>query len=96
MALSSKLKEDKLVVLDELDLERIKTKDFLEVMDALDTQNALIITEKLNEHLVLSARNVPGVKVLKVEGMNVYDILRHKNVVLLESSLKSIEGRLLG
>jgi len=96
MALSSKLKEDNLVVLDELDLERIKTKDFLKVMDALDTQNALIITEKLNEHLLLSARNVPGIKVLKVEGMNVYDILKHKNVVLLESSLKSIEGRLLG
>jgi large subunit ribosomal protein L4 len=95
MALSSKLKDDSLVVLDELDLERIKTKDFLEVMEALKTLNALIITEKTNEHLVLSARNVPGIKVLKVEGMNVYDILKHKNVVLLESSLKSIEGRLL-
>jgi len=45
---------------------------------------------------VLSARNVPSIKVLKVEGMNVYDILKHKNVVLLESSLKSIEGRLVG
>ena len=96
MALSSKLKEENLVVLDELDLERIKTKDFLEVIDALNTQNVLIITEKTNEHLVLSARNVPGTKVLKVEGMNVYDILKYKNVVLLESSLKSIEGRLLG
>jgi large subunit ribosomal protein L4 len=94
--LSSKLKEDSLVVLDELDLDRIKTKDFLEIMDALSTQNALIITEKTNEHLVLSARNVPGIKVLKVEGMNVYDILKYKNVVLLESSLKSIEGRLVG
>ena len=65
-------------------------------MEALNTLNALIVTEKTNEHLVLSSRNVPGIKVLKVEGMNVYDILKHKNVVLLESSLKSIEGRLLG
>ena len=96
MALSSKLKEDNLVVLDELDLDRIKTKEFLEVMEALNTLNALIVTEKTNEHLVLSSRNVPDIKVLKVEGMNVYDILKHKNVVLLESSLKSIEGRLLG
>jgi len=96
MALSSKLKEDNLVVLDELDLDRIKTKEFLEVMEALNILNALIVTEKTNEHLVLSSRNVPGIKVLKVEGMNVYDILKHKNVVLLESSLKSIEGRLLG
>ena len=87
MALSSKLKEDNLVVLDELDLDRIKTKEFLEVMEALNTLNALIVTEKTNEHLVLSSRNVPGIKVLKVEGMNVYDILKHKIVVLLESSL---------
>ena len=96
MALSSKLKEDNLVVLDELDLDRIKTKEFLEVMEALNTLNALIVTEKTNEHLVLSSRNVPGIKVLKVEGMNVYDILKYENVVLLESSIKSIEGRLLG
>ena len=55
----------------------------------------MIITEKKNENLELSSRNVPGVKVLRVEGMNVYDILKYKNVVLLESSIKSIEGRLL-
>ena len=95
MALSSKLKEDKLLVLDELDLERIKTKDILEVMDALDTQNALIIIEKTNENLVLSARNVPGINVLKVEGMNVYDILKYKKLVLIEASVNTIEGRLL-
>jgi large subunit ribosomal protein L4 len=96
MALSSKLKEEKLLVLNEFELDKIKTKEFFKVMNALNTKNALIITEKKNETLELSARNVPNIKVLRVEGLNVYDILKYENVVLLESSIKSIEGRLLG
>jgi large subunit ribosomal protein L4 len=95
MALSTKLKEDNLIVIDEFDFDTIKTKEFSAVMDVLNIKNALIITEKKNENLELSSRNVPGVKVLRVEGMNVYDILKYENVVLLESSIKSIEGRLL-
>ena len=96
MALSSKLQDEKLVVLDEFELDEIKTREFVKVMSALDIKNALIITDKKNENLELSARNVPQIKVLRVEGLNVYDILKYKNVVLLESSIKSIEGRLLG
>jgi large subunit ribosomal protein L4 len=96
MALSSKLKQENLVVLDEFGLDTIKTREFVKVMNALNTKNALIITEKKNETLELSARNVPDIKVLRVEGLNVYDILRYENVVLLEASIKSIEGRLLG
>lgn len=96
MALSSKLKQENLVVLDEFGLDTIKTREFVKVMNALNTKNALIITEKKNETLELSARNVPNIKVLRVEGLNVYDILKYENVVLLESSIKSIEGRLLG
>lgn len=96
MALSSKLKEENLVVLDEFELDTIKTKEFVKVMNALNTKNALIITEKKDETLELSARNVPDIKVLRVEGLNVYDILKYENLVLLESSIKRIEGRLLG
>ncbi len=96
MALSSKLKQENLVVLDEFGLDTIKTKEFVKVMNALNTKNALIITEKKDDTLELSARNVPDIKVLRVEGLNVYDILKYENVVLLESSIKSIEGRLLG
>lgn len=95
MALSSKLRENNLIVLDEFKLDEIKTKEFLEVMNALNLKNALIITDKKNENLELSSRNVPEVKVLRVEGLNVYDILKYKNLVLLESSIKGIEGRLL-
>jgi large subunit ribosomal protein L4 len=95
MALSVKLSEDSLVVLDELDIDKIKTKEFIKVMNALNMNNALFITDKKNENLELSSRNVPGVKVLRTEGLNVYDILKYNSLVLLESSIKSIEGRLL-
>ncbi len=95
MALSSKLQTEKLVVLDEFEIDEIKTREFVKVMSALDMKNALIITDKENKNLELSARNVSQTKVLRVEGLNVYDILKYKNVVLLESSIKSIEGRLL-
>ncbi len=95
MALSIKLSEDSLVVLDELDFDKIKTKEFIKVMNALNMNNALFITDKKNENLEVSARNVPDVKVLRIEGLNVYDILKYKSLVLLESSIKSIGGRLL-
>jgi len=95
MALSSKLNENALVVLDKLELSQIKTKEFLDVLDALQVENALIVTDKRDETLELSSRNVPGVKVLRVEGLNVYDILKYTNLILYESSIKGIERRLL-
>jgi len=95
MALSSKLQEQQLLVLDELKLERIRTQDFVDVLAALKIRNALIIVEAPDENLELSSRNVPDVKVLKTAGLNVYDILKYENLVLLESSIKGIEGRLL-
>lgn len=95
MALSGKLQERAIVVLDQFELEQIKTKRFLEVLAALKIKNVLIITDKKNKNLELSSRNVPDVKVLKSEGLNVYDILKHRDLILLESSIKDIERRLL-
>ncbi|UCD89334.1 MAG: 50S ribosomal protein L4 [Desulfobacterales bacterium] len=95
MALSSKLKANNIVVVDKIEMDKIKTKAFVELMEALNTNNALIVTDKKNENLERSARNVPGVKVLRVEGLNVYDILKYENLVLTEPSIKGIEGRLL-
>ena len=94
MAFSSKYQGDALRVLDKIELERIKTRDFVDIIEGLDLQNTLIVTDEQNENLELSSRNVPGVKVLRAEGLNVYDILKYKYLVLLEASIKGIEGRL--
>ena len=95
MALTSKLQEKALIVVDKLDLETVKTKRFVEVIGALRTREALIVTDRELENLELSSRNVPHVKVVRWEGLNVYDILRFKHLVLLEPSVKQLEGRLL-
>ena len=94
MALSSKLNEKELVVLDRFELEEIKTKEFVGVLNGLQLKSALIVTDEKNENLELSSRNVRGVKVLRSEGLNVYDILKYRTLVLLEPAVKNIEGRL--
>lgn len=94
MALSSKLQNRELLVLNQCGLEEPKTKKFISIMDALKVKNALVVTDQKDENLLLSARNIPGVKVLMTEGLNVYDILKYHNLILLESSVKAIEGRL--
>jgi len=95
MALSAKFQENNLVVIDQFELEQIKTKEFLKVVNALNIKNALIITDKKNKNLELSSRNIPNIKVLCIKGLNVYDILKYKKLILLKSSIKDIEGRLL-
>jgi len=95
MALSSKLQKKELVVLDQFKLDEIKTKDFVSVLKTLNLNSVLIVTEKKNENLELSSRNVSDVKVLRSEGLNVNDILTHRTLVLLEPAIKNIEGRLL-
>ena len=94
MALSSKLSEKELVVLDRFDLEEIKTREFVGTLDTLKLKSALIVTDTKNENLEMSSRNVRGVKVLRSEGLNVYDILKYRTLVLLEPAVKNIEGRL--
>ncbi|MEW6429634.1 MAG: 50S ribosomal protein L4 [Thermodesulfobacteriota bacterium] len=95
MALSARLSENNLTVLDDMKLERIKTKDFLRVMNGLEIKDALIVVPEQNEILLKSCRNVPGYKVMPAEGLNVYDILLHKHVILLQPSIEKIEKRLL-
>lgn len=94
MALSSKLRDKELTVLDQFQLDRIKTKDFVSVMKTLEKDNALLIIDGQDETLERSARNVPNVKVIRSEGLNVYDILKYKDLILLAPAVKSIEGRL--
>ena len=94
MALSSKTQTNNLLVLDKFELEKARTKGFTAVLDNLKVKKALIVTENANENLELSSRNVPGIKVMRYEGLNVYDILKYEKLILLATSIKGIEGRL--
>lgn len=94
MALSSKFNQKELVVLDRFELEEIKTQEFVGVLNTLNLNSALIVTAENNENLELSSRNIRNVKVLRSEGLNVYDILKYQTLVLLEPAVKNIEGRL--
>ena len=94
MALSSKLQTDELIVLDKFELPQIKTRDFINILSGLKLSNALIVLEEKNDNLELSSRNVPDIKVLQTKGLNVYDILKYKTLILLEPVIKNIERRL--
>lgn len=94
MALSAKVEDQTIYVIDDIKLEAIKTKAFVKVLKNLDLSDLLIVSDTEDTNLRLSSRNVPDVKVIRTEGLNVYDILKFKNLLLVESSIKNIEGRL--
>lgn len=94
MALSVKLKEKALMVVDALDFDAPKTKAFVDVLKALKVDNALVVMDQKVENVELSSRNIPTVKVIRSEGLNVYDVLKHKHLVLVESSVNQIHERL--
>lgn len=95
MALSTRMAEERLCILDDFKMDEIKTKDFINVMNTLDFDNALIVIPSHDDTLERSSRNVPGYKVLPSNGLNVYDILLHKNVIILQSTIDQLEERLL-
>ena len=91
-ALSARYKEECMTVVNALDLEQISTKSFAEVLDRFELKKALIVVDGENTNLELSARNLPFVKVLRAEGVNVYDILKYPNLVMTEAAIDQIEG----
>ena len=95
MALSDKLQTDKLVIVEAFEMKEIKTKSFIEVMSRFDINKALIITHEKNINLEKSSRNVPWVKVMRSEGINVYDILQYDYLFLLKQSVNKIEEALI-
>jgi large subunit ribosomal protein L4 len=95
MALSDKLQGEQLIVVDSLALAEAKTKSFVAVMDRFDVAKGLIVTEGNNEVLDKSSRNVPWVKVLRSEGLNVYDILNCDQLVLEQATVGKIEEALI-
>jgi large subunit ribosomal protein L4 len=94
MALSSKVKNGQLVVLEDYPQKAPKTKEFIQVLKNFDIAKALFITPGEHRVLKLSARNVPYIQVMPTAGLNVYDILRHDHLVLLSPAVAQIEARL--
>jgi large subunit ribosomal protein L4 len=94
-ALSLKVKEDKMMILRDFPMEEIKTKRFAQVLDRLGLQKVLFVLDKSHPVLEKSSRNIQDVKMIRSEGINVYDLLRYDRVVLLEPSVKLIEGMLV-
>ena len=92
--LSAKYRENKLLVLDRLEIAEAKTKSFLAVLKTLGISNALIVIDGPNEVLEKSALNIPGIQLARCEGLNVYDLLRYENIVFLRSSLEKVERNL--
>ena len=90
-ALSSKVAESKIVVLDEFKLDEIKTKKFVEVMNNLKVENALVVLEGENKNVVLSGRNIPSVKVTATNEINTYDVLKYTTLVLLRPAVEKLE-----
>lgn len=95
MALSARFQEGNLVVLDDFSMDQIKTKDFVKIMNVLKVDNGIIVTDNASETLALSSRNVNGYKVMSSEGLNVYDLLLHKKVILIQPVIESLEKRLM-
>ena len=90
-ALTSRVSENKIYVLDNLVFDEIKTKKFAGVLNALDVQKALVVLAENDLNVVLSARNVPNVKVSLPNTINVYDILKYGNLVITQDAVKKIE-----
>ncbi len=95
MALSARFQEGNLVVLDDFSMDQIKTKDFVNIMQVLNVDNGIIVVDNASENLTKSSRNVNGYKVMSSEGLNVYDLLLHKKVILLQPVIESLEKRLM-
>ena len=90
-ALSSKVAESKIVVLDEFKLDEIKTKKFVEVMNNLKVENALVVLEGENKNVVLSGRNIPSVKVTATDEINTYDVLKYTTLVVTKAAVEKLE-----
>ena len=95
IVLTSKLQDKKLMVLDSFELAEAKTKLFAESLKGLGVRKAIVVTPEVNENLERSSRNIPDCKVMRVEGLNCYDLLNHTHLVILKDSLAGIEARLM-
>ena len=89
--LTSKVNESKFIVVDELKLDEIKTKRFVEVLNNLKVNKALVVLNDNDRNVILSARNIPAVKTALTNTINVYDILKYDTVVVTKDAVATIE-----
>lgn len=93
-ALSLKNRDGKLIVVDKLELDEAKTKRMARALAELKVESAVIVIAQPDAKIERSARNLPKVKVLRVDGLNVYDLLRYEHLILTEAALQRLEERL--
>jgi large subunit ribosomal protein L4 len=93
-ALSLKNRDGKIIVVDKLELEEAKTKLMVKALAELKVTSALIVISRPDATIERSSHNIPAVKVLRVEGLNVYDLVRYEHLILTEGALKLLEERL--
>lgn len=89
-ALTSRVNENKIVVLDSFKMDEVKTKNFKAVMDAIKVSKALVVVDAENTNVVLSARNIPTVKTASTNTINVYDILKYDTLVITQDEVAKI------
>ncbi len=94
MALSARMSEGNVVILDQFAMDTPKTKEFVNTMKNFDFNQCLIVTDDEGANLQLSVRNAVGYKTLPVAGLNVYDILKYPKLMVIQSSLEQLEARL--
>ncbi|MBQ3567588.1 MAG: 50S ribosomal protein L4, partial [Anaerotignum sp.] len=90
-ALSTKVAEGKIIVLDELTLAEVKTKEMVKVLENIKCGNALIVMDGSNKNVILSARNIPEVKTASVSTINVYDLLKYNTLVVTKEAVEKIQ-----
>lgn len=94
MALTQKLIDSELLVVEQFDLEQIKTKEFASMLGRFDLGKTLVVIPEADEKVEKSARNIPNVKVLRSEGLNVYDLLNYHHLLMTRDSVGKIEEAL--
>ena len=90
-ALTSRVQENKFIVLDELKLDEIKTKKFQEVLDNLKVNKALVVLKDNDQNVMLSARNIPNIRTALTNTINVYDVMKYNTVIVTKDAVAAIE-----
>lgn len=90
-ALSSKVEENQIVVLESLEMDAPKTKEVIKMLDAFEAKKTLIVTAESNQNVYKSARNIQGVSVIPVNNLNVYDLLKFEKLIITKDAVSKIE-----